>query len=324
MTTLLEIDRLSIDFRRAGGGAIHAVRDVTLAIAEGRIVGLVGESGSGKTTLGLAILRLLGANGVVAGGAVRLRGVDLLKLAEGAMRELRGARLAMVFQDPMSALNPVLSVGAQMIDIQFRDPRRTRQEKREHAIALLRRVGIPDPERRIDDFPHRFSGGMRQRIAIAMALSARPELLIADEPTTALDVTLEAQIIDLLRDLRHDLAGAILVITHHLGVVAQLCDEVAVMYAGEIVEHGPVETIFAHPRHPYTRALLDCDPATLAADTRHFPTIPGRLPDLSLVPTGCPFAPRCPHVFARCRDEVPALIALEPDHRAKCHLAEDG
>jgi peptide/nickel transport system ATP-binding protein len=324
VTALLEIDRLSIDFHRPGGGAVHAVRDVSLSVAEGRIVGLVGESGSGKTTLGLAILRLLGANAAVAGGVIRLRGTDLLSLTERAMREVRGARLAMVFQDPMTALNPVLSIGTQMTDIQFRDRTRSHQVKRAHAIALLGRVGIPDPERRIDNFPHQFSGGMRQRIAIAMALGARPELLIADEPTTALDVTLEAQILDLLRDLRRDLAGAILIITHHLGVVAELCDEVAVMYAGEIVEHGPVEAIFARPRHPYTRALLDCDPSTLAGDAKAFLTIGGRLPDLSLEPTGCPFAPRCPRVIERCRRELPTVVAVAPDHGAKCHLAADG
>jgi peptide/nickel transport system ATP-binding protein len=324
VTALLEIDRLSIDFRRSGGGAVHAVRDVSLSLAEGRIVGLVGESGSGKTTLGLAILRLLAANAAVAGGAIRLGGIDLLSLTERAMRDVRGTRLAMVFQDPMSSLNPVLSIAAQMTDIQFRDRTRSRQAKRAHAIAMLRRVGIPDPERRIDDFPHQFSGGMRQRIAIAMALGARPELLVADEPTTALDVTLEAQILDLLRDLRRDLAGAILIITHHLGVVAELCDEVAVMYAGEIVEHGPVESIFAHPRHPYTRALLDCDPSMLVGEAGSFPTIGGRLPDLSLVPSGCPFAPRCPHAFERCGGELPASVSVGPDHTAKCHLAADG
>jgi peptide/nickel transport system ATP-binding protein len=323
MAALLEIDGLSIDFR-AAGASIHAVRDVSLSIADGRIVGLVGESGSGKTTLGLAILRLLAANAVVTGGAIRFGGADLLRLAPDAMRDLRGERIAMVFQDPMSTLNPVKSIGTQMVDVQFRQATRSRRAKREHAIALLARVGIPDPERRIDDYPHQFSGGMRQRISIAMALSARPDLLIADEPTTALDATLEAQMLDLLRDLRRDFSCAALIITHHLGVVAELCDEVAVMYAGEIVEHGPVEAIFAKPRHPYTQALLSCDPGALTPGTLVFPTIPGQLPDLTVMPTSCPFAPRCPRAFELCRRELPPLIALAPDHRAKCHLAADG
>jgi len=319
---LLEIAGLSIDFR-VSDAAIHAIRHVSLSIAEGRIVGLVGESGSGKTTLGLAIPRLLPANAVVAGGAIRFGGVDLLHLPPDAMRDLRGERIAMVFQDPMNTLNPVLSIGTQMTDIQFRHAGRSRREKREHAAALLARVGIPDPERRLHDFPHQFSGGMRQRISIAMALSARLDLLIADEPTTALDATLEAQMLDLLRDLRRDFSCAALIITHHLGVVAELCDEVAVMYAGEIVEHGPVEAVFARPRHPYAQALLSCDPGRLTPDTRVFPTIPGQLPDLSILPTGCPFAPRCKRVFELCDRQVPPLVALTPDHRARCHLAAD-
>jgi peptide/nickel transport system ATP-binding protein len=226
----------------------------------------------------------------------------------------------MVFQDPMSTLNPVLSVGAQMIDVQFRHADLARTEKRARALAMLKRVGIPDPERRIDDYPHQFSGGMRQRISIAMALMSRPDLLIADEPTTALDVTLEAQILDLLRDLRRDFAGAILLVSHHLGVVAEICDEVVVLYAGELVEQAPVAELFANPRHPYTRALLDCDPGRLAADAQSFPTIPGRLPDLSAPRTACVFAARCPLAFERCRTEAPAVTTVGAGHHASCHL----
>jgi oligopeptide/dipeptide ABC transporter ATP-binding protein len=320
MAVVLDIEEISIDYSVAGG-TLHAVREVSLAIEAGKTLGLVGESGSGKTSLGLAISRLLPPKASITGGAIRLGGLDLLGLPAQEIRELRGSRIAMVFQDPMNALNPVLSIGAQMIDIQFRDRTRSRREKREHAIAMLRRVGIPDPERRFYDYPHQFSGGMRQRIAIAMALSGRPDLLIADEPTTALDVTLEAQILDLLRDLRRDFCGATLIITHNLAVVAELCDEVAVMYAGEILEQGPVGAVFAHPLHPYTRALLACDPGRLAVSTRVFPTIGGQLPDLRAVSVSCLFAPRCSHAFARCRREVPPAIEAAPGRRTKCFLA---
>ncbi|HXP76977.1 MAG TPA: ABC transporter ATP-binding protein [Stellaceae bacterium] len=319
MAALLEVDGLSVDF--AGSQRpIHALRDIRFSMERGRIVGLVGESGSGKSTLSLAVLRLLAPSARIVSGTIRFDGVDILALSDEAMRALRGRRIAMVFQDPMSTLNPVLSVGAQMIDVQFRDADLSRKQKRARAVSLLARVGIPDPERRIDDFPHQFSGGMRQRISIAMALLGQPDLLIADEPTTALDVTLEAQILDLLRDLRRDFAGAILLVSHHLGVVAEFCDEVVVLYAGEMVEQAPVGELFANPRHPYTRALLDCDPGRLPADARSFPTIPGRLPDLGAPRTQCVFAARCPLAIERCRAEPPAMIDVAPGHRASCHL----
>jgi len=319
VAALLEVDGLSVDF--AGSQRpIHALRDIRFSMERGRIVGLVGESGSGKSTLSLAVLRLLAPSARIVSGTIRFDGVDILALSDEAMRALRGRRIAMVFQDPMSTLNPVLSVGAQMIDVQFRDADLSRKQKRARAVSLLARVGIPDPERRIDDFPHQFSGGMRQRISIAMALLGQPDLLIADEPTTALDVTLEAQILDLLRDLRRDFAGAILLVSHHLGVVAEFCDEVVVLYAGEMVEQAPVGELFANPRHPYTRALLDCDPGRLPADARSFPTIPGRLPDLGAPRTQCVFAARCPLAIERCRAEPPAMIDVAPGHRASCHL----
>jgi peptide/nickel transport system ATP-binding protein len=316
---LLEIDGLSVDFVGAQR-PIHALRDIRFSVERGRIVGLVGESGSGKSTLSLAVLRLLAPSARIAAGTIRFDGADLFALSDEAMRALRGERIAIVFQDPMSTLNPVLSVGAQMIDVQFRKTDLSRKQKRFRAAALLARVGIPDPERRIDDYPHQFSGGMRQRISIAMALLGQPDLLIADEPTTALDVTLEAQILDLLRDLRRDFAGAILLVSHHLGVVAEFCDEVVVLYAGEMVEQAPVEALFSNPRHPYTRALLECDPGRLAADARSFPTIPGRLPDLGEPRKHCIFASRCPLVFERCRMEAPTMTTLAPGHRASCHL----
>jgi peptide/nickel transport system ATP-binding protein len=320
---LLEIDDLSVEFPTAQG-PIHALRHVSLTVPQGRIVGLVGESGSGKSTLSLAIPQLLAPNARITGGAIRLDGVELLALPEAKMRALRGQRVAMVFQDPMSSLNPVLSIGTQMVDIQFRDAALSKRAKRSRAIALLKRVGIPDPARRIDDYPHQFSGGMRQRIAIAMALSGNPDLLIADEPTTALDVTLEAQILDLLRDLRRDFDGAILLVSHQLGVIAELCDDVLVLYAGEIIERGPVAAIFARPGHPYTRALLDCDPGRLPIGADKFPTIEGQLPDLAHIPPGCIFGPRCKLAIARCHREAPVLLHLAPNHSASCHLLEDG
>ena len=319
MAPLLEVDGLSVDFAGAQR-PIHALRDIRFSIERGRIVGLVGESGSGKSTLALAILRLLAPSARIVAGTARFDGTDLFSLPEDAMRALRGDRISMVFQDPMSTLNPVLTIGSQMIDVQYRHGDVSRAVKRARAVALLKRVGIPDPDRRIDHYPHQFSGGMRQRISIAMALLSRPDLLIADEPTTALDVTLEAQILDLLRDLHRDFAGAILLVSHHLGVVAEICDEVVVFYAGELVEQAPVKDLFANPRHPYTRALLDCDPGRLAEDARTFPTIPGRLPDLGEARTHCVFAARCPQVFERCRREVPATIEIAQGHRASCHL----
>jgi len=319
MAPLLEIDGLSVDF--AGSQRpIHALRDIRFSIERGRIVGLVGESGSGKSTLSLAVLRLLAPSARIVAGTIRFDGIDLFALPEEAMRALRGERISMVFQDPMSTLNPVLTIGTQMVDVQFRHADLARAEKRARAIALLKRVGIPDPVQRIDQYPHQFSGGMRQRISIAMALLSQPDLLIADEPTTALDATLEAQILDLLRDLRRDFAGAILLISHQLGVVAEICDEVVVFYAGELVELAPVKELFANPRHPYTKALLDCDPGRLADETRTFPTIPGRLPDLGEARTRCVFAARCPHAFERCRAEVPVVTEVAPGHRASCHL----
>jgi oligopeptide/dipeptide ABC transporter ATP-binding protein len=240
--------------------------------------------------------------------------------ASAALREVRGRRIAVVFQDPLTSLNPVLSIATQMTDLQYRERGRSRQDKRRRAIALLQRVGIADAASRIDDYPHQFSGGMRQRIAIAMALLAGPELLIADEPTTALDVTLEAQIIHLLRELRQELAGSILFVSHNLGLIAELCDEVVVMYAGEVVEEGGIFDLFHRPGHPYTRALLECDPASAEGAARELATIPGEVPDLIRPPRGCVFAPRCPHAFARCREVRPGWTRVAGGHRARCHL----
>jgi oligopeptide/dipeptide ABC transporter ATP-binding protein len=316
------MEELSVDFLTPRG-RVHALRRVSLRVPQNRIVGIVGESGSGKSTLVLAALALLPGNAEVLAGRVRFDGADVLALPPAALRELRGRRIAMVFQDPMTSLNPVLSIGTQMIDLQYRERSVGRAGKRRRAQALLQRVGIPDAASRLGDYPHQFSGGMRQRIAIAMALLAGPDLLIADEPTTALDVTLEAQIIHLLRELRLELAGSILFVSHNLGLIAELCDEVVVMYAGEVVEEGSVLDLFHRPGHPYTRALLECDPAGSGGAGRELATIPGEVPDLIRPPAGCVFAPRCPHAFERCRREAPGWAPLADGHRARCHLLSE-
>ncbi len=317
---ILEVSGLSLEFRTPRG-QVRALRKVSLAVPRGSIVGLVGESGSGKSTLALAAMGLLPHNARITEGSLRFGGQDLLKLSPAALRRLRGDRLSMVFQDPMTSLNPVRSIGLQMVDIQYRDRRRSLAEKRAKAAAMLRRVGIPDPERQLDRHAHEFSGGMRQRIAIAMGVLERPELLIADEPTTALDVTLEAQIIQLLRDLQREFNGSILFISHNLGLIAELCDFVVVLYAGEVVEQGGVRDIFHRPEHPYTRALLECDPARIAEVRRELPTISGDVPNLLRIPKACVFAPRCPEAFERCRTEHPADRAAGPGHAARCFLA---
>jgi oligopeptide/dipeptide ABC transporter ATP-binding protein len=313
---ILEVRDLSVAYATPRG-AVRALAHVDLTVPRGEIVGIVGESGCGKTTLISTVLRLLPGNATVTSGSIRFERREVLEMGEAELRKLRGGGIAMVFQDPMTALNPVMSVGRQMIDVQFRE-RRSVAEKRAAAVALLRRVGIPDAESRLDDYPHQFSGGMRQRIAIAMALLTNPSLLIADEPTTALDVTMEAQIIHLLRELKREFAGSILFISHNLGLIAELCDRVTVMYAGEVVESGPVGALFHNPGHPYTQALLRCDPARIEERTAELPTIPGDVPNLLARPVGCVFADRCPAAIDLCRRTIPAPVSLGPDHQARC------
>jgi oligopeptide/dipeptide ABC transporter ATP-binding protein len=317
---VLEVRDLSIDFLTPRG-PVQALRRVGLTVPRHSTVGVVGESGSGKTTLISAAIRLLPDNAEIRGGEVLFEGQDVLRMSPRQLRDLRGRRISMVFQDPMTALNPVLSIGTQMVDIQYRDKGLSTAAKRDRAAEMLRRVGIPDPRQRLDNYPHEFSGGMRQRIAIAMALLGNPELLIADEPTTALDVTMEAQIIHLLRELQKDYKSSILFISHNLGLIAELCDYVVILYAGTVVEQGSVRDVFHRPSHPYTEALLVCDPALLQETTRELPTIPGEVPDLAPPPPGCIFAARCPKVFDRCRVEDPAATWVAEGHMARCHLA---
>ena len=320
---VLTIRDLSIGFRTAKG-PVGALRHVDLDVPRGSIVGVVGESGSGKSTLALAIMGLMAGNAQILGGSMMFSGIDLRALSPAGLQALRGQRMTMVFQDPMTSLNPVRAIGRQMIDIQYRERDLSLADKRRKSIEMLRRVGLPDPARQLDRYSHEFSGGMRQRIAIAMSLIEQPELLIADEPTTALDVTLEAQIVQLLRDLRQALNASILFISHNLGVVAELCDYIVVLYAGEVVESGPVREVFYRPGHPYTQALLACDPARLETTQRDLPTIAGDVPNLLRQHAGCVFAPRCPKAFGPCADRPPPDIALSESHAARCHLLAGG
>ena len=315
---LLELRGLQIGYETARGVA-RAMRGIDLRAPAGAIVGVVGESGCGKSTLLGAILRILPENARVFGGSIEFGGRDLLALSEEEMRNLRGSEISAVFQNPMESHNPTMTIGRQMIDIQYR-ARLPEREKRARAAASLETVGIPDPARSLDLFPHQMSGGMRQRAAIAMALMARPRLLVADEPTTALDATLEAQIIELLKNLQREIGCAILFVSHHLGAVAELCEFVAVMYAGQIVESGRAEDVFGRPAHPYTRKLLECDPARIAKTTRLLPTIAGGIPDLTSEISGCAFCPRCSQAIEKCRVESPPSFAVGDGHFASCHL----
>ena len=314
---LLEIDDLSVDYETARGD-LKALRNITFDVNKREIVGIVGESGCGKSTLISAILRLIAPNTRFRSGEVRFKGEDLLTAPERKIRDLRGDDISIVFQDPMQTHNPVISIGQQMVDIQHRS-KASKPEKLATAAKMLGAVGIPDPEARLRQFPHEFSGGMRQRIAIAMALMSQPDLLIADEPTTALDATLEVQIIERLKDLQRDFGCAILFISHHLGVIAELCDRVVVMYAGAVVESGTVREIFHNPKHPYTRRLIECDPGHIKERARVLPTIPGEVPDLANLPTGCIFRDRCEQAFDSCA-EVPSLARLSDGQNAACWL----
>ena len=320
--TLLDIRGLSVDYETARG-PVRALRGVSLAVREGEIVGIVGESGCGKSTLISSILRLTAPNARVRAGRILFKGEDLLRASAGEMRSLRGADIAIVFQDPMQTHNPVLTIGTQLVDIQHREAI-PKAEKRRLAAAMLESVGIPDAESRMAQYAHEFSGGMLQRIAIAMALMSRPDLLIADEPTTALDATLEVQIIERLKALQSDRRCSVLFISHHLGVIAELCERVVVMYAGEVIEAGSVRDIFHDPRHPYTRRLIECDPGHARTRMRVLPTIPGELPDLAALPGGCVFRERCTEALPRCADERPPPAPCGAGRTVSCWLNENG
>ena len=318
--SLLSVENLSISYA-SEEGPVQALRNASLAAHAGEAIGIVGESGCGKSTLAAALITLLAPNAQVTSGRVALAGRDILSLPEEQKRRLRGRHIAMIFQDPMTSFNPVLTIGQQLVDFQREHVDLPRALLRQRAAGMLARAGIADPVRCLDRYVHELSGGMRQRAAIAAALLMAPEVLVADEPTTALDVTMEAQIIHLMRELRRDHNGAIVIVTHHLGLVGELCDRVYVMYAGEVVEEGPVDDIYHRPRHPYTQALIACDPASIHEPTALLPTIGGRLPDLVNPPAGSSFADRCPKVQARCRSVAPPFVRLGLGHAARCHEA---
>lgn len=313
--TPLVISNLNVSFS-TDSGELNALRNVSFDVPERRIVGIVGESGCGKSTLINAVLGLLADNGRIVGGRILFQGQDLTRLGPKALQNLRGSRISTVFQDPMGALNPVISVGRQMRNIQYRSDL-SRSEKDKRSIEMLRLVCIPDAEHALERYPHEFSGGMKQRIAISMALMMEPALLIADEPTTALDATLEVTTIELLKDLLERIGCSVLFISHHLGVIAELCDSVVVMYAGEIVERGSIRQVFSNPSHPYTARLLECDPARQSERTRRLPTIPGEIPDLHRRPQGCIFATRCDKRVEACQS-VPPECEISSEHFARC------
>lgn len=322
MANLLEINHLTTQFH-THQGVVRAVNGVSLAIAAGEIVGIVGESGSGKSVTMLSLMRLIpDPPGRIVGGQVIFNGRDLLALSEGDMARVRGAEIAMIFQDPMTSLNPTWSIGFQLMETLRLRQGMDRRQARRRAIELLEMVGIPRAADRLGDYPHQFSGGMRQRVMIAMGLSCNPLMLIADEPTTALDVTIQAQIIDLVRGLQESLRMAVVWITHDLGVVARLAQRVLVMYAGYVVEEAPVDDLFDAPRHPYTAGLLASLPRLDErpdwAARRPLRSIPGQPPNQAKLPVGCPFAPRCAHAAPRCHAENPALEAVGPGRRTAC------
>ena len=319
-SALLRINDLGVRFEGDGGRVVEAVSGVSLSIAPGATLGLVGESGSGKSVTALAVMRLLARETARVTGSIQFEGRELTALAEPAMRDLRGNRLGMIFQEPMTSLNPSYTVGDQIGEALVRHQGLGRRAARQAAIGLLRRVRIPSAESRVDDYPHKLSGGMRQRVMIAMALACRPTLLIADEPTTALDVTIQAQVLDLLRALRDETGTAILLITHDLGIVAEMCDHVAVMYAGQIVEQAPVAQLFASPQHPYTVGLIGSLPR-LSERRARLPAIRGTVPVLSSTMPGCRFAARCPFADDRCRREQPPVTALTSGHVSRCWKA---
>ena len=314
---LLRIEGLRTVFRSSMGD-IAAVDGVDLDVPRGRTLGIVGESGCGKSMLSLSVMRLVPPPGRIAAGRVLLEGRNLLDLSTAEMRDVRGSRVAMIFQEPMTSLNPVHSIGWQITEaMRAHDKRASARELRDRAIAALQRVRIPSPERRFDDYPHQLSGGMRQRVMIAMALACKPALLIADEPTTALDVTVQAQILDLLRELQAETGMAIILITHDLGVVAEMADEVAVMYAGRVAERATAAEIFADPQHPYTLGLLGSIPR-LDEDRERLLAIEGAVPPPFALPKGCRFHPRCPFAVEACTVMQPDLTMVAPGHLAAC------
>jgi oligopeptide/dipeptide ABC transporter ATP-binding protein len=318
---LLEVKELKVSFRTEDG-LVRAVDGISFSVDEGEVVGIVGESGSGKSVTMMSVMRLINDPNAIYEGEILYKGRNLMGVSQDAMRQVRGEEIAMIFQDPMTSLNPVYTVGWQIEEQLNEHNDLNKGQARQRAIALLTQVGIPKPEQRIDDYPHQFSGGMRQRVMIALALSCNPDLLIADEPTTALDVTIQAQILELIKNLKREFGSAVVLITHDLGVVADVADRILVMYAGRIVEEGNKEQIFYDPQHPYTWGLLGSIARLDRPRARRLTAIAGQPPSLINRPQGCSFRPRCPQAFDRCRAEDPQLTTKVGDgHLDACHLS---
>ncbi len=320
--TLLSVEALTTAFQ-TGSGQVTAVEDISFDLQKGEILGIVGESGSGKSVTALAIMGLLPRPPAkILGGRIMFEGTDLLSLSDRAMQRLRGPGIAMVFQEPMTSLNPVFTIGEQVIETIRAHETVSQRAGFGRAVAMLEKVGIPSAAARMTDYPHQLSGGQRQRVMLAIALACRPKLLIADEPTTALDVTIQAQILDLLMDLRDEFGMAIIIITHNMGVIAETADRVLVTYAGRVVEQAPVARLFDHPLHPYTSGLLACVP-TLAQDEARLVAIKGNLPEPARRPPGCRFSSRCDHAVPACSQAIPPLETVEQDHQAACIRVRD-
>ena len=319
MKTLLEIKNLKTHFF-THEGTVKAVDGVSFKINQGETLGIVGESGSGKSVTALSVMRLIPhPPGKIVGGEIYFEGKDLLKLDDKEIRKMRGKKISMIFQEPMTSLDPVFTIGHEIGEVIQLHQGLNKEEIRKKSIEILRIVGMPDVEKRIDNYPHELSGGMRQRVMIAMALSCNPTLLIADEPTTALDVTIQAQILRLINDLKNKFGASVMLITHDLGVIAEMCDNVVVMYAGNIVEYTDVYTLFNNPLHPYTKGLIKSMPR-MNVEAEHLDAIPGMVPNLLDLPSGCPFHPRCNLSFKKCVEEMPELIEIENSHLVRCHL----
>lgn len=320
----LEVDKLQVAFR-TDKGEVVSVDEVTFQLKQGETIGIVGESGCGKSVTSLSVMRLLGRTGMIKKGSIQFNGKDLTKLSEAQMREIRGNEISMIFQEPMTSLNPVFTIGNQMLELIHLHMNMSKNEARAYAIEMLKKVGIPRAEQLIDEYPHKLSGGMRQRVMIAMALSCKPSLLIADEPTTALDVTIQAQILELMKKLRQESNTAIMIISHDLGVIAEMADKVLVMYAGQVVEEADVFTLFDEPRHPYTKGLMESIPHLEHDSQKKLFSIPGTVPNLHMMPKGCRFHDRCPYATEKCVTEQPPLLCI-PDnqnHRVRCWLLDE-
>ena len=320
--TILSVRDLATYFE-TDDGIVKAVAGVSFDLKKGETLGIVGESGSGKSVTSLSVMRLIPKTARIASGEIDFKGIDLVAASDEEMRKIRGRRIAMIFQDPMTSLNPFLGISTQLMEVTALHLGHSKKQAYQHAVNMLKTVGIPDAERRVDNFPHQFSGGMRQRVMIAMALSCDPELLIADEPTTALDVTIQAQILELIKDLKARRGTSVILITHDLGVIAGLTDRVVVMYAGKIMEQAPTRELFYRPANPYTIGVRKSVPDPVHEQGRELYQIPGLPPDLAHLPPGCPFQERCYRAENICRNEFPPFVQINEDHHSRCHFANE-